>query len=97
LTHAPKDNAANGEVIEFAFFASSFISPSFWPTNCLEPHAIPDEGNQSYVDGDAHPPVPLHQVRLNYARQRNQQEGLCSVIAAAGCSSVKPSVNYEKK
>ncbi len=43
LTHAQSNTAANREVIEFTCVIFSFLSPSFWPTNCLRHCRAPYE------------------------------------------------------
>jgi hypothetical protein len=36
-----RNHPANRQVIEFTFIKFSFLSPSFWPINCLLPLALP--------------------------------------------------------
>jgi hypothetical protein len=75
LTPAPRDHAANSEMVEFICVRQIlFPSPPRWPTNCLlHQRAAPEDHSQSW-NGDVYHPAPLHAEGL-YIAARTKAEG----------------------
>ena len=76
LSPAPRDHAANSEIVEFICVRQIlFPSPSLWPTNCLlHQRAAPEDDNQSW-NGDVYHPAPLHPDELYIAASTKAEGG----------------------